>query len=133
MCFFASVFCYICWSCATSTTVSRNGEARDLSSRSNGIKKVGWSVRCLRNSPLSNITFNPTGLKIYPNPVNRILNVNIDNYLINQPYTIVDVLGRFVLNGKLNQVESTINVEQLSKGIYYLKVSENNAIKFIKD
>jgi hypothetical protein len=37
-----------------------------------------------------------------------------------------------VLNGKLNDVEKTINVEQLSKGIYYLKISENKSYKFIK-
>jgi len=101
--------------------------------RTNDGKKDGFSVRCLRDTPLSNTTFDPTGLKIYPNPVNRVLNVNIDNYLIYQPYTIVDILGRFVLNGKLNEVDNIINVEQLSKGVYYLKVSENNAIKFIKD
>ena len=51
---------------------------------------------------------------------------------INQPYSIIDGLGRVVLNGKLNEVESTINVEQLSKGIYYLKISGNSATKFIK-
>ena len=97
------------------------------------IEKYGFSVRCLKDTPLSNTTFDPTDIKIYPNPVNRVLNVNIDNYLINQPYTIIDSLGRVVLNGKLNKVESTINVEQLAKGIYYLKISTINAAKFIKD
>jgi hypothetical protein len=38
-----------------------------------------------------------------------------------------------VLNGKFNEVESTINVEQLSKGIYYLKIAGNNVNKFIKE
>jgi hypothetical protein len=38
-----------------------------------------------------------------------------------------------VLNGKLNDVDTTINVEQLSKGIYYLNVSGNSASKFIKE
>jgi hypothetical protein len=36
-------------------------------------------------------------------------------------------------NGKLNEIETTINVEQLSEGIYYLKVSGKNAAKFIKE
>ena len=96
-------------------------------------KRYGYSVRCLRDIPLSNTTFETNSIKLYPNPVNRVLNVNIDNYLINQPYTIIDNLGRVVLNGKINEVESTINVEQLSKGIYYLKIAGNNANKFIKE
>ena len=96
------------------------------------LKTYGFSVRCLRDIPLSTTTFETNSIKLYPNPVNRVLNVNIDNYLINQPYTIIDNLGRVVLNGKINEVESTINVEQLSKGIYYLKIAGNNATKFIK-
>jgi surface protein len=78
-------------------------------------------------------TFDIVALKLYPNPVLNILNVKVDNNFINQPYTIIDGLGRVVLNGKLNEVDSTINVEQLSKGIYYLKVSSKNSSKFIKE
>ena len=99
----------------------------------NGDKKYGSSVRCIRDSSLSNETFETNTLKLYPNPVLSILNIKTDNHLINQPFTIIDGLGRVVLNGKLNEVDSTINVEQLSKGIYYLKVSDNNATKFIKE
>jgi uncharacterized protein (TIGR02145 family) len=96
-------------------------------------KTRGFSVRCLRDSSLSNSTFNSSSLKLYPNPVVSILNVKTDYNLINQPYTIIDGLGRVVLKGELNEVESTINVEHLSKGIYYLKVSGYSATKFIKE
>ena len=77
--------------------------------------------------------FETSSIKLYPNPVVSVLNIKTDNNFINQPYSIVDGLGRIVLNGKFNEVESTINVEQLSKGIYYLKVSGNSANKFIKE
>jgi alpha-tubulin suppressor-like RCC1 family protein len=77
--------------------------------------------------------FKENSFKIYPNPVSNELNVKTDSSLINQPYTIIDGLGRVVLNGKLNEVESTINVDQLSKGIYYLKIAGNSATKFIKE
>ena len=69
---------------------------------------------------------------LYPNPVKDFLNVKADSNLVNQLYSIIDNLGRVVLNGKLNEVDTTINVEQLSKGIYYLKISGNSATKFIK-
>jgi len=97
------------------------------------IKSNGLSVRCLRDSSLSNTLFNTIGLQLYPNPVLSVLNIKTDYNLINQPFTIIDGLGRVVLNGKINEVESTINVEQLSKGIYYLKISDKNASKFIKE
>ena len=101
--------------------------------RSSTDRTIGFSVRCLRDSSLSNSTFNSSNLKLYPNPVVSILNVKTDFNLINQPYSIIDGLGRVVLNGKLNEVDTAINVEQLSKGIYYLKILGNSATKFIKE
>ena len=94
-------------------------------------KTYGLSVRCLRDSLLSNTTFDTSSLELYPNPVLSVL--NIDNNLTNQPYTITDALGKVVLKGKLNEGNNSINVEQLSKGIYYLKVSDKTASKFIKE
>jgi uncharacterized protein (TIGR02145 family) len=96
------------------------------------VKSNALSVRLVKNTLLSNSTFNSSSIKLYPNPVVSILNVKTDYNFIGQPYTIIDGLGRVVLNGKLNDVDSTINVEQLSKGIYYLKIEDNKAMKFIK-
>ena len=77
--------------------------------------------------------FDTSSLKLYPNPVLNVLNIKVDYNLINQPYNVFDSLGRVVLKGKLNEGDTTINVEHLSKGIYYLKVSDKNASKFIKE
>ena len=102
--------------------------------RNDDDKRDGFSVRCLNGeSILSNATFETNTLKLYPNPVINVLNVKVDSNLVNQPYTIIDGLGRIVSNGNLNDVETTINVEQLSKGVYYLKVSDNTTSKFIKE
>jgi surface protein len=107
-----------------------NGEA----ARNSIISTYGWNITDAGlNCELSTETFDTTVLKLYPNPVLSVLNVKVDYNLINQPYTIVDVLGRVVLNGNLNEVDNAINVEQLSKGIYYLKLSDSNASKFVKE
>ena len=82
-------------------------------------------------SSLNTEEFDIIGLKLYPNPVLSVL--NIDNNPTNQPYNIIDTLGKVILKGNLNDVDNTINVEQLSNGIYYLKVSDNIASKFIKE
>jgi surface protein len=80
---------------------------------------------------LSTEVFNTSSLKLYPNPVISVLNV--DNNLTNQPYKIIDNLGKVILKGKLNEGNNSINVEHLSKGIYYIKVANKNASKFIKE
>ena len=99
----------------------------------NFYKEAGLSVRCLNNNLLTNSTFETNSINLYPNPVINILNIKTNENLINQTFTIIDSLGRVVLNGKLNEVDTVINVEQLSKGIYYLKIAGNSATKFIKE
>ena len=102
--------------------------------RTSAIKAFGFSVRCVRDEALSKITFEANSFKIYPNPVRDNVTIDCDNLsnLTNQPYNIIDTLGKVILKGKLNEGNNSINVEQLSKGIYYLKVSDKNASKFIK-
>ena len=75
--------------------------------------------------------FDKSSVSLYPNPASTVLNV--DNNLTNQPYKIVDAGGKVILKGKLNEGDNSINVEQLSKGIYYLKVANNKASKFVKE
>jgi hypothetical protein len=107
-----------------------NGEA----ARNTLISTYSWNITDAGlNCELSTETFDKIGLKLYPNPVLSVLNVKVDINYIYQPYTIVDGLGRVVLNGNLIEVDTAINVEQLSKGIYYLKLSDSNASKFVKE
>jgi surface protein len=103
--------------------------------RNSIISTFGWTISDagLNCTGLDTETFNTISLKLYPNPVLNILNVKVEYNLINQPYSIVDGLGRVVLSGNLNEVDTAINVEKLSKGIYYLKLSDSNASKFMKE
>ena len=104
-----------------------------LGARNYLINTYGWTIRDagLDCSSLGTEDFNTSSLKLYPNPVFSVLNV--DNNLTNQPYNIIDTLGKIVLIGKLNEGDTTINVEHLSKGIYYIKIANNKASKFIKE
>jgi hypothetical protein len=103
--------------------------------RASIISTYGWTITDggLDCTSLDAETFDTVALKLYPNPVLSILNVKVDSNLINQTYILVDGLGRVVLNGNIIDVETAINVEQLSKGIYYLKVSDNIVSKFVKE
>lgn len=69
-------------------------------------------------------------VKIYPNPVNNVLNIDILNPVNNQFAEIYDLTGKKIVNEKLTG--NTINVSSLSNGIYILKIG-NYRSKFIKN
>jgi hypothetical protein len=104
------------------------------SARASIISKYGWTITDGGMDCSTSVEeLVSSKVKLYPNPVISELNVTIDYHLIDEPYVIIDGLGRVILNGKLNEFDTAINVEQLSKGIYYLKVSDRTASKFIKE
>ena len=72
---------------------------------------------------------------VYPNPSQSIVNVKADIKLMGEVYTIYDNTGKIVLNGKLNSQNTTIELGNLSGGIYMLSVGENlnKLFKVIKE
>ena len=59
---------------------------------------------------------------VYPNPAYSIINVSINTQLIGATYFISDLLGRKVMTGILNKENSTIELDNLSEGIYMLSI-----------
>jgi polyhydroxybutyrate depolymerase len=80
------------------------------------------------NEQLKNI------LKVYPNPVSSVLNLNLENES-SVSIIISDVLGKVVL-AEASQTNS-ISVANLTSGIYFLSVKTQSGaevkVKFIKD
>ena len=69
---------------------------------------------------------------LYPNPVSgNILNIsNVENY---SHFRIVNILGREILNGRVE--DGKVSVESLSAGIYLIEINTNNITssrRFIK-
>jgi hypothetical protein len=106
-----------------------------LGARNYLINTYGWSITDggLDCSSLSTEGFDIIGLNLYPNPASSVLNISVSNTLNNQPYKIIDTLGKVILKGNLKEGANSINVAHLSKGIYYLKVSDKRAASFIKE
>jgi hypothetical protein len=71
---------------------------------------------------------------VFPNPAQRAINIKADNKLIGEVYSIYDNTGRVVLTGKLNAQNTTIDLGNLSGGIYMFSVGENmkQTFKIIK-
>ncbi|WP_439131369.1 endonuclease [Polaribacter sp.] len=82
---------------------------------------------------LSTSSFNVDNIQIYPNPASNMLRVqNSSNQKICK-LKIVDVLGKEVLF--LQNSTNEINIQHLSKGIYFIKFvvkNKNYSSKFIK-
>lgn len=72
---------------------------------------------------------------VYPNPAQNQINVNTDDKLVGSVYTIYDNIGKVVKTGKLNSVNTTIELNDLSGGFYFFRVGDNfkQTFKVIKE
>lgn len=71
---------------------------------------------------------------IYPNPSSgNSITVKGGNNLIGKLYTIIDMNGKILQNGIISGSSQTINTASFSKGNYILKLSDGQAIQWIKN
>ena len=72
---------------------------------------------------------------VFPNPAQSVINVKADSKLIGSVYSIYDNTGRVVLSGKINAESTTIELGNLSGGIYMFTIGENmkQTFKVIKE
>lgn len=72
-------------------------------------------------------------ITLYPNPASSVLTVKSADAMISQ-YSIFDVTGKVVLQNTVTAAQSTsINVANLSPGVYFVKTDNNTPVKFIKN
>ncbi len=78
---------------------------------------------------------NENNFAVFPNPASDVITVNGISNFSTASYFISDQLGRIVLTGELNALSSTINISELSRGIYFLKIGVQNRqmIKVVKE
>ena len=71
-------------------------------------------------------------IKIYPNPVSDIINIQLESQEIN-PYSIqiYDFIGALVYSEN-NITNNKLSLENLNTGIYFLKIETNNNTHFTK-
>jgi Secretion system C-terminal sorting domain len=84
--------------------------------------RIGATWAYVTSSVLSTSKFdNISGLSIYPNPAKTILNITSDSFEA-KTVSIYNVLGKVVLTA--NVTNAPINVANLAKGVYVVKVTE---------
>jgi hypothetical protein len=73
-------------------------------------------------------------LNVYPNPTNDKFTLNVSNDLLGKSYVITDFSGRIISQGKINSMIQTVDIQDISKGSYFLQIDKSTAkaIKIIK-
>lgn len=80
---------------------------------------------------LENIGGTATQLSVYPNPNNGVFTVVKANGVAKN-IEVVDVTGRVVLSNVSNASSVELNISNLSNGVYYVKVTSDNATEVVK-
>lgn len=71
-------------------------------------------------------------ISVYPIPALNTITVKGPERNREQAYTITDAEGKMIRKGLLTQAVQEIDIQELKKGIYFLKVDQQNAVRFIK-
>jgi hypothetical protein len=94
-------------------------------------KNANTNVNEFSNSILN------TNLTVYPNPASDILNISLSNINFkNSNILVYNVSGMEVSKSTMNGANAQLNIDGLSNGVYFVKVSNENGfsktVKFIK-
>lgn len=71
------------------------------------------------------------GVKIYPNPFNDYVEIEISNLKPETGFELNDVSGRKIRSGKLKVVKSKISTQDLEKGIYFIELKWEGSITHV--
>ena len=67
-------------------------------------------------------------IQIFPNPALDMLNIISNTESIGSKFRVIDNLGRMVLFGSIAQENTIVDINSLSKGVYYIMI-ENQSVK----
>lgn len=76
----------------------------------------------INSTSISENRFNE--IKIYPNPVQNEINIEVEDYHI-ADIKIIDVMGKVIINQSFNT--NKIDVFDLAKGVYFLRIKTKNS------
>jgi hypothetical protein len=69
---------------------------------------------------------------ISPNPFSDEISIKCQNLLFNEDYFIYNSIGELILKGKVNSLNTIIDTDNLTQGIYFIHISKANRKKTFK-
>jgi large repetitive protein len=92
----------------------------------NSITKTFNVIDCA----LSNENFNYKNFTFSPNPVSNILKISNDSAI--DSIEVSSLLGQKIMSKSVNDLQTEIDLSQLTKGIYFVKINANGSKKTVK-
>lgn len=84
-------------------------------------------------APLSNQTFEANSFVVYPNPAKEEVFISVRKNTSNiESLSVTDILGKSILNSKVNSTSTRLDVSHFQKGIYFLKIKANESESIVK-
>ena len=97
-----------------------------------------WRIKAIDNEYFSNwseiwnfttkqevsISENKIKIKIFPNPAKDYITINCENYL-NNNYNLIDLSGKILKSGKIENRNQLIDITNLNSGIYFVEIDRN--------
>ncbi len=71
-------------------------------------------------------------LNVYPNPTGNEIIIKVNPSLVGSEYTITDLYGRLLLTGKLSSETKSVDIHQLTAGMYFIQVENSYTKRFLK-
>jgi hypothetical protein len=74
-----------------------------------------------------------TEITVFPNPTDGALNVKVSTSMLGQTWKLYDIRGRLVVDGNIETESTTLSMEQLSRGTYWLKLGSMQPVQVVKN
>jgi hypothetical protein len=71
---------------------------------------------------------NNIAVNAYPNPVNDILNIDLNTLPSNTKIEVYNSIGELVLTQMLDQTNNTVKTQNLATGLYHVKMMSNGTL-----
>ena len=78
-------------------------------------------------------TLSSNAVSVFPNPTNELLTVEVPVAFLGSEWNLVDIRGRQVLNGQVDNEQFQLNLSDFARGTYWLSLGTNQPIQVVKD
>ena len=79
------------------------------------------------------VSINENSMKLYPNPTNSTIMLDVSSAMVGKSYSIQDFSGRTIRDGKISSAQEQIDLQGVARGVYYLSIENGSSvIKLVK-
>lgn len=85
-------------------------------------------------SSVKSVSFlrNLVSIHVYPNPSSHKVRIDVSAAQVGSVYSVTDQGGRRIVNGKINNPTTEIDISPLAAGVYFVTVGEMKPVKIVK-